>query len=602
MRGAAGGVGASGRAGRDGTLKRPMRIYMALWALGAAVAVGGASPPATRAGGRAARVVSFSPGITRILFDMGLGGQVVGVTRFCRLDPGVRRPRVGDAFHISTEAILAVRPDVIFAQTSPEKFQGVRAARPDVTVVELRLEELADVPAAIRRIGEVLGRGDLAAPCGAAFRAKLEIVRRRGAGGRRPRVLFVMGTDRPTVAGAGNFIGDLIEAAGGVNAGADIPGVTRWRRTHIDAIARARPDVLICQTSAKGAEADAREYWLQWKDLPAAAAGRVVVVNEPEWSIPGTHLADLGLRLAEMIHPPEPAPSRPSRTLWQAWVFRLLAAAVVGAALAAGGMALQGLLRNPLAEPYILGVSSGAGVGVLLGMAAAAWWAVPAWASTPLLAFAGAMATCAVVYAVAQRRGRLDPYSLILSGVIVNTFNAAIMLTIYLYIDPHRIADFAHWAMGRLPDSVDRVLLIVCAGCIGAGWLVLLLHAAALNVLGLGDAVASSSGVAVQRLRLAVFLAVGLMTAAAVALAGPIGFLGLIVPHICRMVVGPEHRRGVLASALAGAVFLVLAETLCRRVGPYVGVSLIPVGILTALTGGPFFIYLLRKRFREMAA
>ena len=301
MRGAAGGVGASGRAGRDGTLKRPMRIYMALWALGAAVAVSGASPPATRAGGRAARVVSFSPGITRILFDMGLGGQVVGVTRFCRLDPGVRRPRVGDAFHISTEAILAVRPDVIFAQTSPEKFQGVRAARPDVTVVELRLEELADVPAAIRRIGEVLGRGDLAAPCGAAFRAKLEIVRRRGAGGRRPRVLFVMGTDRPTVAGAGNFIGDLIEAAGGVNAGADIPGVTRWRRTHIDAIARARPDVLICQTSAKGAEADAREYWLQWKDLPAAAAGRVVVVNEPEWSIPGTHLADLGLRLKTLI-------------------------------------------------------------------------------------------------------------------------------------------------------------------------------------------------------------------------------------------------------------------------------------------------------------
>ena len=218
-----------------------------------------------------------------------------------------------------------------------------------------------------------------------------------------------------------------------------------------------------------------------------------------------------------------------------------------------------------------------------------------------MLAFVGALATCSAVYAIAQRRGRLDPYSLILSGVIVNTFNGAIMLTIYLYVDRYRIADFAYWAMGQLPDSTDRTLLTICGACVAAGWAALLLQSAAFNVLGLGDEVASASGVSVARLRLVTFGAVGLMTAAAVALAGPVGFLGLIVPHLCRMVLGPDHRLGVVASGLVGAMLLMGAETLCRTVGPYVGVSRIPVGVLTALVGGPLFIYLLRRRFREVA-
>jgi len=287
---------------------------------------------------------------------------------------------------------------------------------------------------------------------------------------------------------------------------------------------------------------------------------------------------------------------------WQVWlsrVLRLVAAAAVGAGLAAGGAALQALLRNPLAEPYILGISSGAGVGVLLGLALSAGGGLPIWASTPVLAFGGAAITCAAVYAVAQRRGRLDPYSLILSGVIVNSFNGAIMLTIYLYVDRYRIADFAYWAMGQLPDATDLVLLVVCGACVAGGWLVLLLRSAAYNVLGLGDDVAASSGVSVHGLRLVTFAAVGLMTAAAVALAGPVGFLGLIVPHLCRMVLGDDHRLGVLAGGFVGAIFLMAAETLCRTIGPWVGAGRIPVGILTALVGGPVFIYLLRRRFGE---
>jgi iron complex transport system permease protein len=206
------------------------------------------------------------------------------------------------------------------------------------------------------------------------------------------------------------------------------------------------------------------------------------------------------------------------------------------------------------------------------------------------------------VYLVAQRRGRLDPYSLILSGVIVNVFNGAIMMAGNLYIDHNRIADFTYWAMGQLPDATPTALLAVCGACVGAGWAVLLAKSAAYNVLGLGDDVAASSGVSVQRLRLVTFGAVGVMTAAAVALAGPIGFLGLIVPHICRMAFGPDHRLGMIVTPLVGAIFLMIAETICRSLGDALGLGRVPVGILTALAGGPFFIFLLRTRFRGAGA
>jgi len=291
-----------------------------------------------------------------------------------------------------------------------------------------------------------------------------------------------------------------------------------------------------------------------------------------------------------------------TRQMWESRALLMLTAGLVGASLAAGGLALQGLMRNPLAEPYILGISSGAGVGVMMGLAATAKLSLPAWASTPVLAFLGAMASCMAVYLVAQRRGRLDPYSLILSGVIVNIFNGAIMLAGNLYIDPNRIADMTYWAMGQLPDATPRSLLGVCGACIVAGWAALLANSAAFNVLGLGDDVAGSSGVRVSRLRLVTFGAVGVMTAAAVALAGPIGFLGLIVPHICRMAFGPDHRLGLVVTPLAGAIFLMIAETLCRSLGPALRLGRVPVGILTALAGGPFFIFLLRTRFRGASA
>jgi len=185
-------------------------------------------------------------------------------------------------------------------------------------------------------------------------------------------------------------------------------------------------------------------------------------------------------------------------TSWEVWqmrAMRLLKAATVGAALAAAGVALQGILRNPLAEPYILGISSGAGVGVLLGMA---FITTSTWATMPALAFAGAMTTCAVVYFIAQRRGRIDPYTLLLSGVIVNVFNGAIMLAIFLFIPPRTITNFAYWGMGQFDDRFEWALFAISAGCVIFGWAVLTIRGAALNALGMGDDVAGSSGVDIR--------------------------------------------------------------------------------------------------------
>jgi len=200
------------------------------------------------------------------------------------------------------------------------------------------------------------------------------------------------------------------------------------------------------------------------------------------------------------------------------------------------------------------------------------------------------------VYGIAQRRGRLDPYVLLLSGVIVNAFNGALMLSIYLFVKPYVVSSFVVWAMGALNHNVSAWQLLISGLCVLAGWAVLLLRGSAFNALGLGDDVAASVGVRVHWLRVETFLVVGLMTTAAVALAGPIGFVGLIVPHICRLIVGPDHRRLVVFSGFAGAIFLMIADTLCRSVGEWVGRGEVPVGIVTAFCGAPFFIVLLRHR------
>jgi len=270
---------------------------------------------------------------------------------------------------------------------------------------------------------------------------------------------------------------------------------------------------------------------------------------------------------------------------------RVLLAAIVGAALAAAGAALQGLLRNPLAEPHLIGISGGAALGAVAAVIVGGRQILAEAALLPLAASAGALLSMAIVYRLALVHGRLQPYVLLLAGVVYNAFAGALIMCVNAIADLYQAQGILFWLMGNLSTHsytlVGAISLYVLAGC---AWL--LSNARALNVLSLGEEGAAQLGVAVDRTRRAVFFGASLLVGAVVSVSGMIGFVGLIVPHVLRLLVGADHRLLIPASFLAGAVFLVWADTLARTA---LGVVEIPVGVVTALCGGPFFVYLLKR-------
>jgi len=274
-------------------------------------------------------------------------------------------------------------------------------------------------------------------------------------------------------------------------------------------------------------------------------------------------------------------------------LYAVLVASVVGAALSLAGLAFQALLRNPLADPFVLGVSGGAALGVILS------GVFVTVIGAPLFGFVGALVTIGVIYAVAQRRGRIEPYTLLLTGIVVNAFYAAAIMLVNSLVSPVRRADIAYWMMGAISTlNPDWSLVAMVGGLTIAAGIGFAFLAKGFNLVAVGEDTAGALGVRVERLRLVTFVAAGLVTGASVALAGPIGFVGLICPHILRMAMGPDHRRLVPASFFFGATFLVLAD-LATRLLEGVGGQTPPVGVLTAMAGVPFFIYLLRVRWRR---
>jgi len=248
------------------------------------------------------RIVAFSPALAEMVFDLGLGDHVVGVTTHTSLPAGQGRPIVGDALNVNVEAILAVEPDLVLTQVDAKKFGALRRLRPQVRVEALTIETLDDIGSALRRIGRVAGRPEAGRAAADRLAETLAAVRKRVAGRPRPRVLFVMGYERPYVAAGGTFVGDLIDVAGGVNAGADTPGTQRWRAANAEGVVAARPDVLICHVGP-GAEAAAVAAWGKWADMPAVKAGRVFAVTDRHWIVPSGRVARLAGRLADRIHP-----------------------------------------------------------------------------------------------------------------------------------------------------------------------------------------------------------------------------------------------------------------------------------------------------------
>lgn len=269
---------------------------------------------------------------------------------------------------------------------------------------------------------------------------------------------------------------------------------------------------------------------------------------------------------------------------------RALLAALVGAGLATAGALLQALLQNPLADPYVLGISGGAALGGVAALAlGGGFWL--GGAAVPLVAFAGALGASLLLYAVAAAGGRAPAHSLLLTGVVFNAFASSLIVFVTSAADLSRVASVFLWLIGSV-RLVEPPLLVGVAALLGLGLAIAMRHAYALNLIAQGDETASHLGVDVARTRRHVLAASALMIGASVAVSGLIGFVGLIVPHLLRLTVGSDHRMLVPASALAGAAFLVTADTLARVVLAPIE---LPVGALTALIGGPLFLVLLRR-------
>ena len=266
---------------------------------------------------------------------------------------------------------------------------------------------------------------------------------------------------------------------------------------------------------------------------------------------------------------------------------RIVLAALVGAALAVSGTVLQALLRNPLADPYVLGISSGAALGDI----AALWIGGRVARASPVAAFAGALATMTWVYLVGRRGGRLARASLLLAGVITASFLSAAILFVLTLLSTRDVRGAAFWLMGDL-SAVTGVELGLLAPAIVLATLVLYVFAKDLNVQLLGEEEAAHLGVNVAVVETVAYVLASLLTGLAVSVSGAIGYLGLLVPHLGRMLVGSDHRALLPTAALTGAIVLVLSDTLARTV---IAPAELPVGAVTAVAGAPVFIYLLRR-------
>jgi iron complex transport system permease protein len=272
----------------------------------------------------------------------------------------------------------------------------------------------------------------------------------------------------------------------------------------------------------------------------------------------------------------------------------IAAAALAGAALAVSGVQLQALLRNPLASPFILGVSGGAALGVMVAEFAehrGVHWLRSATDVPPALV--GALAALGLVYLLGQRRGWLDPLSLVLVGVIVSAMCGALIMLLQHLVPMGLRGDLVTWMMGHIPELADRRLLLAAAIVVVGGSVAAARLGRAMDALTLADDEARSVGVAIRPVRTAMFVSAGLLASAAVAIAGPIGFVGLIAPHAGRLLLGPRHGPLVIGAAGAGAALLIGADVASQLV--QVAGGRMPVGVFTALIGGPAFVWLLRR-------
>ena len=269
---------------------------------------------------------------------------------------------------------------------------------------------------------------------------------------------------------------------------------------------------------------------------------------------------------------------------------RVMAGAMVGSALAASGVIFQALLRNALATPFTLGVSAGAALGAILALTFDLPSGIAGFSAVPIASFAGALGAVAIVYALARaRRQGLSTNVLLLAGVTLNSFFSALIIFVQFMADQTQTFRTVRWLMGDL-DVSSYAPMIAAIPPIALSFAAFAVLPRSLNLLSISDESAASRGVDVHRTQRLAFLSASLATGAAVSLGGPVGFIGIVVPHLVRLLVGADHRLVLPASALGGAAFLVACDTISRTA---LSPLEIPVGVLTAIIGGPFFLWLL---------
>lgn len=274
---------------------------------------------------------------------------------------------------------------------------------------------------------------------------------------------------------------------------------------------------------------------------------------------------------------------------------RVLLAALVGTGLALAGTVFQGLFRNPMADPYVIGVSSGAALGAVGSILLQSVVNIPMRYGIPAFAFVFAIITILLVYNLARVGGKAPVMNLILAGVAVNSVISA-LVSLCMFFSGNQLHQVLFWLMGGFSGrGMDYVYIFIPYGVVGTA--IIFVYARELNAMLLGEEAAGHLGVEVERVKRCLLIAAALLTGACVAVSGMIGFVGLVIPHIVRMIIGPDHRTLLPAVALVGASFLLLADILARVI---IAPGELPVGIVTALVGGPFFIYLLRRQKSAM--
>ena len=301
---------------------------------------------------------------------------------------------------------------------------------------------------------------------------------------------------------------------------------------------------------------------------------------------------------AVFIRPGTPAAPNPDYEIFmRIRLPRIILAGLVGAALASAGVVFQVLLRNPLADPYILGISSGAGLGVIIAVISGLNWTL--WGRSPLavFAFAGALGTVWLVWFIGRLTGKFHVTGLLLAGVVVNAFFSALMMFLTSVAKSDQVYSTIFWLMGNITEG-DFLVLWIGAGCVVGGIVALFYLGPQLNALSFGAEDAGSMGVNVARTRTIAFGIAAGITAVAVSLSGLIGFVGLVVPHGVRLVLGPDHRQLLPLSGITGAIFLIIADSVARII---VAPAQLPVGVVTAIVGGPFFLILLVKYSRKVS-